>query len=316
MHKLIGLLLFISLSGSALAAVFGTDDRKDVIQVPRFQSIKNSIAVAVPGNFISKRADGFLEMTSNELLGLGSSVYACMDERFAKQPILGNCTGFLIGPKHVLTAGHCVINRDTVTNDSDHPYCKAFSWYFGFSVGANGKTSERKIDPNLMYKCKRIVRAENIELDPTRPGTKYGNDFAILELERPVASFLKPLPLKFGKIMDGSIVSTLGHPSGLPLKFSGLSQVLKNSNPVYFEANLDTLSGNSGGPVFDQNNQVVGILTSGHPVDYIQDPKGCYRVNRCSQNGKTCLEESNHQGLNRSNLIQRLDPLSRYLPRQ
>lgn len=315
MHKLIYLLLCTSLCSTARAAIYGTDDRRDVIQVPRFRSIQDSIAVAVPDNFISTRADGFLEMTTDELLGGGSSVYACMDERFAKQPILGNCTGFLISDRLLLTAGHCVINRDTATNDSAHPFLKAFSWYFGFSAASDGSTGERRIRPDMMYKTKRIIRAENIELDPSKPGTNYGNDFAILELDRPVAERLKPLTLKFGKIKDGSVISTLGHPSGLPLKFSGISSVLKNSNPAYFEANLDTLSGNSGGPVFDQSNRVVGILTGGHPIDYVLDPKGCYRVNRCSQNGRTCLEESQYKELNRSNTVQRLDPLSRYLPR-
>ena len=303
--------LFISLS--LQAAIYGPDNRLDINQILRLAPIAKSIAIAVPNNFLEKRRDNFYAMKDVSILGGSSEVYACMDERFARQPIIGNCTGFLVGKRHLITAGHCVLPNGIVNNDKKHPFCDAYSWYFDFNVNSQGKTSEGKIPPQNIYKCKRIIRAENLELPGSSPGTKFGNDFAVMELDRDVAPEFTQLKIANYKPKVSQPVYTIGHPSGLPAKYSGLSNVIKNNNPRYFEANLDTLGGNSGGPVFDVNNNVLGILVSGHPVDYYMIPSGCYRVNKCNANGSVCNEQSQFKDLQKSNYVQYIHTALPYL---
>ncbi len=59
----------------------------------------------------------------------------------------------------------------------------------------------------------------------------------------------------------------LGHPWGLPLKIAGGGKVVKNEHSesrFFFEAMLDTFSGNSGSPVLNEATlEVEGILVVG-----------------------------------------------------
>lgn len=303
------------LSSHTFAAIYGTDDRRDINQTPWLRPLAASIANAVPNNFLEKNSDGTYRVLDVEKLGGSSTAYVCMNERFAQQPTFGNCTGFLVGDRYVVTAGHCVVNTGIVDNDIASPYCAAFSWYFDYNLNISGQTNDQKIPANRIYGCKRIIRAENIEIPGGLPGANYGPDFAIMELDRPVSKDMIPLKLDSDRkrIRKGQSVFTIGHPSGLPAKYSGLGPIVANENPDHFSAPLDTMGGNSGGPVFNAKNEVVGILVSGHPVDYYQDRTGCYRANVCSADGKSCNENSKFQGLETSNSVQYLDAVIPYL---
>jgi V8-like Glu-specific endopeptidase len=61
----------------------------------------------------------------------------------------------------------------------------------------------------------------------------------------------------------GSQVGTMGFPLGLPLKVT-LNGTVREVFADYFQANLNSYSGNSGSPVFDINSgSVAGILVRG-----------------------------------------------------
>jgi uncharacterized protein (UPF0297 family) len=62
-------------------------------------------------------------------------------------------------------------------------------------------------------------------------------------------------------------VFAIGSPLGLPLKNSGLGQVRKKDD-IWAVASLDVFHGNSGSPIFNTQNQAIGILVSGGP-DFI-----------------------------------------------
>lgn len=316
MKSLLGV-AFVSLlffSTLASAAIYGSDDRRDINQVPWLRPLAVSIANAVPNNFLEKNSDGTYRILDVEKLGGSSTAFVCMNERFAQQPTFGNCTGFLVGDRYVVTAGHCVVNTGVVDNDTASPYCAAFSWYFDYNLGLSGKTNDQNIPADRIYGCKRIIRAENIEL-PSPPIANYGRDFAIMELDRPVAKDMTPLTLQSDRklIQNGQRVFTIGHPSGLPAKYSGLGPIIATENEFHFAALLDTMGGNSGGPVFNSKNEVVGILVSGHPVDYYRDRSGCNRANVCSWDGKSCNENSKFPELETSNSVQYLDAVMPYL---
>ncbi len=110
------------------------------------------------------------------------------------------------------------------------------------------------------------------------------NDFAIIKLDRPVAG-RTPLKVRTsGKVDASSELIVIGHPSGLPSKVTEGGSLRLNDNGVYFVANLDTFSGNSGSVVLDAKTGIVeGILVRGEN-DYIPGPGGsCNVVNVCEE---------------------------------
>lgn len=298
----------LTLTTSTFAAIYGTDDRLNILEVPQFQSIARSVAIAIPNNFLSKHENGSWEVLDVEHLGMSTQVYACMSERFATEPIIGNCTGFLVGPRTLLTAGHCVLPKGIVDNDENHPFCKAFTWVFDFNVKEGGKTQESNFPAKNVYGCKKIIRAENTEADGD-----FGNDFAIIELDRDVDASIGLQKLSSQAPIKGASAFAIGHPSGLPAKYSGTSSILKTNHKHYFEINLDSQAGNSGSPVFNLKQEVIGILVSGHNIDYYQSAEGCYKANVCDATGKNCIENSPFPHLQVSNYIQRLDQILPYL---
>ncbi|MGK7898838.1 MAG: serine protease [Xenococcus sp. (in: cyanobacteria)] len=62
-----------------------------------------------------------------------------------------------------------------------------------------------------------------------------------------------------GKIKDEKNVFVIGHPSGLPLKFANGTQVRDHSPSSFFVANLDTYGGNSGSPVFNEDEGLTTV---------------------------------------------------------
>lgn len=317
MLRINGLPIFLVttiLSSIAQGAIYGADDRRDINQVPMYRPQAAAVAVAVANIFVLTNPDGTFKIDGVEKLAGSAAVNACSDERFATQPIVGNCTGFLVGDRYLATAGHCLIPTGVV-DDEVHPACEAFSWYFNFNLDSTGRTTEERIPSDQLYRCKRVVRAENIEL-PGSPLGKFGNDFALIELDRVVTSGGKPVtPLQISdrKVRVGEPVFKIGHPSGLPAKFAGFSPILATSSPFYFEVNLDSLGGDSGAPVFDLQKRILGILVSGHDVEYYEDPSGCYRVNTCDATGKTCDRNSKFEGMQTSNYIQYIGAMLPYL---
>ena len=59
------------------------------------------------------------------------------------------------------------------------------------------------------------------------------------------------------------------------MKIADGAWVRKNTNPVFFQTNLDAFGGNSGSPVLNsETGEVEGILVRGE-IDYSYDSRGC-----------------------------------------
>lgn len=266
--------LLISLT--AFAAIFGPDSRLLVTPDSPVSAWSQAAAVAVLSGNITERDDGKFDL---DIPRLEDSF--CKDQKFVKNPSMSYaCSGFLVGPDLLVTAGHCVVNTGETRNEKEM-YCDVYLWMFDYRADQKGQTKIKGLDKNQLYGCKEIIYAVKDEKAPFR-------DFALIRLDRPVEG-RTPYRLQT-KIQEKERVSMFGHPLGLPLIYSFDAFVLEN-DPAYqtFITNLDAFEGNSGSVVLNSKLEAVGILVGGTPaVSYYNDKKNCYRYNQCDKNGRNC----------------------------
>lgn len=272
MRVLLISLFFIS--ASVRADIFGEDDRRDVRVGSRQTLLARSVAVGVINSLWTDINPNFFELWADPI-----DSFMCADEPFVKQASVSYaCTGFLVGPDLLVTAGHCGVNTGEVRNSSED-YCEAYTWMFDFYANTNIK----RIPKRNVYKCKETIYATVI-------GDGVGSqDFALVRLEKEVKG-RKPLKLATEAPGMYERVSMLGHPMGLPMKYTDNAEVFSVENDRSFLTNLDAFSGNSGSPVFNERNEVVGVLVAGNPAisTYRDEKLGCERYNRCDDNGENC----------------------------
>lgn len=237
-------LLFLSHAGHAsFDIVYGEDNRMDTFQCknPMFVNIAKSTAALVHQDNIKVRGNGA------ELRGksLGEMFHLCDKERFFHQPFVATCSGFLVAPDIMVSAGHCFDSRDM---------CTKHNWVFDFKVDHENQGSVT-VPSTSVYKCKEIL-----EMKLTRE-----LDYAIVRLDRPVTD---RSPVKIGKeIKVGAPVVLIGHPSGLPQKIAD-NAVIKSATNLEFKATVDAFQINSGSAVFHANTgELLGILVRGK-LDY------------------------------------------------
>ncbi|CAM9745860.1 unnamed protein product, partial [Chrysoparadoxa australica] len=246
--------------------IYGDDNRRDVFEVtnPMFLEMARSTAALISTSNLSRSG------TTTKVRGsaLGSARNLCDSEPFKEQPAAANCSGFLVAPNILVTAGHCIRNESQ---------CKGYGYVFGFETTTNGQT-EYSVPSENVYNCKTLVKTVL-----NNWGDKM--DYAVVELDRPVTG-RRPMPFrKTGKVQTGEELVVIGHPSGLPTKIADGAFVRNNSNEVYFSANLDTYGGNSGSAVFNvQTGEIEGILVRGEN-DYVRGSNNCTVSNLCPMDG-------------------------------
>ncbi len=298
MNRLTFIFIFL-FTLQSFAAVYGPDQRKDISKVPkRWRQAASAVAVALPTFYFEDLDKDHFIHSEHDQRPYGETVGLCKGEKFFDQKSFGHCTAFLIHPKILVSAGHCFLPTGEV-KDFKHSYCENFSFWLGYNDSKNPLDSlGSKVPKKDLVHCKKVIYATNNE--QTEPEDNPV-DFAIYELEKPV-THIKPLKLAKQTVRPGTLVTTIGHPHGLPAKQSGLAPV-RGVFDTTISANMDTLAGNSGGPAFNHRGEVVGILISGHQHD-TYEPKGqrCDRINRCNQNGSQCNRGSE---LENSNLLLR-----------
>lgn len=231
----------LSAPGRAMP-LYGQDNRKDLYQVksPEILALADSTVALFESDKVSLRGGR---------AGLATESYAeahnlCKTEPFREQRIGPFCSGSLVGPDLVLTAGHCVKRKRN---------CAATKIVFGFALRKAGELPE-SVPAGEVYGCAEIVE---------RKLKKDGRDWELIRLDRPVKNHA-PLSIDPDEASAGAPVLAIGHPNGLPAKVAGGAFVLDDKPKNYFTADLDTYHGNSGSPVFDaRTGKIVGILASG-----------------------------------------------------
>lgn len=271
-------LLVVALCASAQAAIFGADDRVALNPTSPAYELSRSTAIAVLSTNFEETSPGKLRIDAvPEGAGL------CTDERFYKDPVISYaCSGFLVAPDLIVTAGHCMVNTGESRHETDL-YCPTFSWLFDFIESKDGTVQTENVPADKLYRCKQVVYAIKEEVPPYR-------DFALVQLERPVTD-RTPLTLAPAPVHEGDAVSMIGYPLGTPAKLShGAKILLNNPGRQSYVTNLDAFEGNSGSAVFNAKGEVAGILVAGFPILSFthSDTNSCSRFNRCSEDGKVC----------------------------
>jgi V8-like Glu-specific endopeptidase len=252
-------------SVTGVDVIYGEDNRKDVFESRDSDLVelsKSTAAMIGPENMKSI-GRGEVQIDANTLESRG----ICAKERFSKQISAANCSGFLVAPNVLVTAGHCI--------KSEYD-CRSYKWVFDYKVN-HADQGAISVPSTSVYSCKKIIARSLDQISK--------NDYAVIELDRKVTD-RKPLEFRRrGKVSKGTSIAVIGHPSGLPTKIADGAKV-RSLSSKYFVANLDTYGGNSGSAVFNvKTSEVEGILVRGEN-DYVFDEKlGCQVSNKCSDTG-------------------------------
>ncbi len=226
--------------------------------------------------------------------------FLCEGERFADQPVGPFCSGFLVAPDLVLTAGHCVASEAA---------CEMIRFVFGFSVKKEGEYP-RGAPGDQVYACRSVVARGYVEgpvtgggfgggtysptrrkiepyPDPTPPQPASLPDWALIRLDRSVPDHAPLRINRTGYIEPGAPILIIGHPAGLPTKIAGNAVARDVQDLNRFTTTLDSFHGNSGSPVLNARTlEVEGILVDGESdYDYPYGEDRCARVKTCALNG-------------------------------
>lgn len=172
-------------------------------------------------------------------------------EKFRNEPCVATGTGFLVSHSKLMTAGHCVRKGKNIED---------IRIIFNFQM-KDKKNFQREFDKREVYRIKHIIY---YQYDPKE---RLSPDWALIKLDRTVVG-IEPLQVSH-TIQKRARVYMLGHPMGLPLKFSGEASVKNIAHVHKFECDLAAFRGNSGSPVIDRvTHAVVGMLVNGFEPGY------------------------------------------------
>lgn len=231
--------------------IYGSDNRQDMYLVtrPALRRSADAVVALVKASDLSEHADGTFELTTESY---GDAYGLCGSEPFVSQPTGCFCSGFLVGPDVVATAGHCVKNAADL---------RTMRFVFGFRM-TNAATARTRFAAADVYAGRQLLG---------RQLSSDGTDWALVRLDRPAIGRKAVSIRTTGKVKDTQAVYVIGHPCGLPQKFAADARVRENGAATFFVANLDTYGGNSGSPVFNQQtNKVEGILVRGE-TDFVSN---------------------------------------------
>lgn len=224
--------------------IYGVDDRKDLYQVTSAKVRKSaaSVVALVKSGDLARQPDGSFTLATSSYQ---QDYQLCGSEPFVNQPLGCFCSGFLVAPDVIATAGHCVKSKQDLAG---------IRFVFGFRM-SDAQTARTTFAADDVYAGASVIGRQLAD---------DGTDWALVRLDRPVVG-RKPVPVRTaGKVPATARLFVIGHPCGLPQKYAPGAKVRDNSPAPFFVANLDTYGGNSGSPVFNaSNHSVEGILVRG-----------------------------------------------------
>lgn len=246
--------------GEADRGLYGDDNRRDVTTVYGYEKLVDATIVMVPKANVKGNRIYTYSLRESLEKRFGVNRFSS-DVKFLDQPTCSNCTGFLIAPDVVVTAGHCMAIKNA---------CEDYVWVLDYTNKLRHIDNQNYVvvDPNDIYTCEDVLDWKLV--NNTR------EDYGFIRLDRKT----NREPYRFrtgGNVSFYQNVYMIGAPSGLPLKLADNAYVVDNTEREYFKTSLDAFPGNSGGPVFDKGGWLEGILVRGDVVsDYNNKSTGDY----------------------------------------
>lgn len=256
--------------------IYGSDDRLDYTEVSdsELQSLAHSTVALIENHNMVYDQVFDQYVLKNPEIGLK----LCPNEKFRKQPTWAFCSGSLVAPDIVLTAGHCIEDKKT---------CKETNFVFDYTY-LNSKTQLNSFAAANVYKCSEIIYTVN---------EKKGADFALIRLDRAVTDRRVLELANMDAVMNDDLLM-IGHPAGYPTKFTMNVKVRDQSDQNFLVVSADSYVGNSGSSVFDvKTHKIIGVLDRGE-----QD----YTLQNSCFTSKVCLEnECRGEDVTKASVIQK-----------
>ena len=232
--------------GTSTRGVFGEDDRKEATDAKDFKDYVRATAVMIPKAYFTNNRVYGITLRERLTRVFGTSNFD-PNVKFLDQPAVAQCTGFLIAPGILVTAGHCITDLKTA---------KDYYWVFDYTNSIKYNPTEQffEVKQENLYSVTQVLAAENIDDDYLK-----SRDYSVLRLHTETDR----RPYRFrtsGTVANGTQVFTVGAPTGLPLKLAENSRVITTEPETWFMSDTDVFPGNSGGPVFDPSGWIEGIL--------------------------------------------------------
>ncbi|MDA8792387.1 trypsin-like peptidase domain-containing protein [Bacteriovoracaceae bacterium] len=267
---------FIYSKTKQIKSIYGDDNRQDLFNVE--DPLIHQQATAVGGlmakwHLKDSEDPNLFRVSAINLKDNG----VCEEERFSNQYVAPVCTGFLVGPNLVMTAGHCATKY----------FCEKYVWAFNYRYQHNDQEQDLFIKKAHVSTCEKVIY--RIEKNPF----KGGNDIGLIKLTKSIP--IEPLKLNLKrKVKKNAGLYMIGHPSGLPLKLTDDGKTTKVKK-WYFKHNLDSFGGNSGSPVFNAKTKLVeGVLSRGRADYFTPEGKNCKMAKRYSKSQRKLINLSEH----------------------
>jgi len=265
---LLSVLLFSFQVKAFNKTIYGEDNRLDFTEIKNVKKESWALATAamIPSSLIRDVDDQTVRIKAKMLSQIG----ICEYEKFSRQLVAADCSGFLIAPDIIATAGHCV------RSNSD---CSYYRWVFDYRNSKTYKIGRKlRVSYDKVYACKEVI--------VTKLNRNTNDDFALIRLDREVLDRRPLLIRTTGAVNENDPLAIIGYPSGLPLKYAGDAKVSSNDESNFFLASLDAFQGNSGSAVINEKTGLVeGILVRGNEDYHYERRKGkrCLVPSLCSE---------------------------------
>jgi len=250
------------------ADIYGDDDRREYFETQNrlLRKVGRASAVLVDEQDLAPTGDGTVRLPDTTL---GDDLPACPTVKFSEQPVPGNCSGFLVAPDILVSAGHCIKTRED---------CRSTRVAFGFRYEESTDENATTLPRRNVYACESILAHGWEENGKT--------DYGVYRLDRPVEG-VEPLEFRTdGNVPADTRLAVVGHPMGLPLKITDGGRIVDNTPREWFLYNLDAFGGHSGAPVVDvETGLVEGLHVRGAPDFETSNHEGrfCYEMRRCEE---------------------------------
>jgi hypothetical protein len=144
--------------------IYGVDNRQEYYEIndPFVKELADSTLALVDRRQLQNLPGAQYKLAGRQY---GSAYGLCTTEPYYSQQISAFCTGFLVAPNLVATAGHCIQSQAE---------CQNTQLVFGFAL-KGPQTQNDIFDDQQVYSCSELIKSET---------ANSGADYAVIRIDR------------------------------------------------------------------------------------------------------------------------------------